>query len=218
MEALVYLLFSYFLGYGDLINDPIQAGWQGRRALRQFECERVSQAQAHQRFPALVPVTDARATAMMQIDALVCQHRVIADGARSVRDQLILDRLGDEVGELSALAAASGDAGTRWIVDAYYPDPNMVRKIANASRVALVERGLKVSDQAPRLSAVDVEMFRTLAMRDALPLACRRMHETGALADKAGENISFLAIALLHEKESQLHAGTCVRGVFRWLR
>src|SRR5690606_36198192 len=118
-----------------------------------------------------------------------------ADGAREPRDELILQRLEEDVGELTGLAAALGDADTHWIVDAYYPSPTVVRKVAGAARVSLVERGHSVSDAPPQFSAGDVEVMRTLPMRDAIPAACRRLHQSGALeGERHGDNVAFLAI------------------------
>ncbi|MCP4500563.1 MAG: hypothetical protein GY822_11440 [Deltaproteobacteria bacterium] len=209
-----FYLLSQLLVFVDLADDPVHEAWQGRQAARQFECERMSQARAHEKFPGRIPATSARGTALFQIDALVCERRVIPDGTRTPRDELILGNFNDEIGELSGLAAKVGDKNTRWIVDAYYPDSAMVQKIAGATRVSLAERGLFVSDQPPIFTGGDVEVFRTLPVRYAIPLACKRLFDTHSLDD----NTAFLAIALLHEKESQLHAGICQHGKFTWLR
>jgi hypothetical protein len=231
---LPFLLYGLFL-YSDVVDDPVHSAWLGQTEARRYECERLSQAEAHRRYPARVPPTNARSSAIFEIDALACQARVVEDGARSPRDEVILHKLSDDVAELTALAAKSVDADTTWIVDAYYPDPNMVRKIAGASRVALAERGQRVSDAPPRFTAGDVEVLRTLPMREAIPHACRRWYalrdEPASAAGMAGgsdeggraradaiDKTAFLAVALLHAHESQLHAGVCQRGEFRWLR
>jgi hypothetical protein len=228
----LFLLWTSVI-YGDFVEDPIHAGWLGRKHLQEQECERLSQTEAHTRYPASVPPTNSRSAALFQIDALACRHRVVENGARPARDEAILQRLQDDVGELTGLAAASSDAGTRFVVDAHYPNPEIVRKIAGASRVALVERGRQVSDRPPQLTAGDVEVLRTFPMRDAIPIACRRLHQSGALTPKKSkdasaslaqddtvvdDDVAVLSIALLHPQESQLHAGLCRRGEFRWLR
>jgi len=222
----IFVLWTSVI-YGDFLEDPIHAGWLGRKHLQEQECERLSQTDAHTRFPASVPPTNARSAAFFQIDALSCRHRIVENGARTARDEVILQRLQDDVGELTGLAAASSDVGTRFVVDAHYPNPEIVRKIAGASRVALVERGRRVSDRPPQLTAGDVEVLRTFHMRDAIPIACRRLHQSGALtpkrnaegdAEAVDDDVAVLSIALLHPQESQLHAGLCHRGTFRWLR
>jgi len=218
VEIFLFYLLSNFLGYVDIAADPVNEAWLGRQRARQLDCERLSQAEAHDRFPDRIPASHPRATALMEVDALVCHHRLLEDDQRPPREALILDGLGDEVDELGSLAIASVPADAPWVVDAYYPDLVMTRKIATASRVALAERGVEVSDAPPRLTAGDVEVLRTLPMRDALPLACRRLHESGALVNDAGRESPLLAVALLDPQETQLHAGTCVRGEFRWLR
>lgn len=219
MDTLLYFLLANLLVYGDVYDDPVNRAFFGRQKARQLDCERLSQAEAHQRYPGEVPPPHTRSSALMQIDALVCEHRVVADGTREPRDEVILQKLEEDVEELTGLAAAEVGPGTRWVVDAYYPNPAIVRKIAIASRVALAERGLWVTDQPPRLTAGDVEVLRTLPMRDALPVACRRLFATRALeGGPLGDDVAFLSLALLHPMESQLHAGICRRGQFRWLR
>ena len=149
-----------------------------------------------------------------QIDALVCRHRVAEAGQRRPREEAILSRLGDEVDELTGLAVPLVADDARWFVDAFYPDPRMVGKIAVASRMALAERGKRVSDQAPLLSAGDLEVLHALPMKDAIRAACRRLFSSGSL--QPGD--AFLTVALLHRDETQLHAGVCADGGFRWVR
>lgn len=219
METLLYFVLANLLVYGDIYDDPAAQGFFGRQQARQLDCERLSQAKAHERYPGEVPPPHTRSSALMQIDALVCQHRVVADDMREPRDEVILQKLEEDVAELTGLAALETGPETRWVVDAYYPNPAIIRKIAGASRVALAERGLWVTDQPPRLSAGDVEVLRTLPMRDALPVACRRLFSSRALeGGPLGDDVAFLSLALLHPSESQLHAGLCRRGQFRWIR
>lgn len=217
MDGFFLFLFLNLLAYGDLVRDPANLAWTSPEKLRQLECERLSQAEAHARNPGAVPAPNARSSVIMEVDALSCRYRVMPPGAREVRDEAILSRLAAEVEELTALATSRVDESTRWVVDAYYPSPSMVRKIANATRVALVERGRQVDDAPPRFSAGDVEVLRTLPMREAIPVACRRLHQEGGLAAE-GEDVAFLALALLHPSETQLHAGICRQGAFQWLR
>ncbi len=219
MDGFLLFLLVNVLAYGDVFADPVHAAWLGRQEARELHCERLGQAEAHERYPGRVPAPNARSGALMEIDALECRHLVVAEGTRQPRDEAILQRLEADVDELVGLASTVGDEETRWIVDAYYPSPPVVRKVANAARVSLAERGRWVSDAPPRLSAGDVEVLRTLPMREAIPVACRRLFESGALeGEQHGQNVAFLAVALLHPQESQLHAGTCRNGRFRWLR
>lgn len=214
LDVFFLFMLGNLLWFGDIAEDPVNEAWLGRQKARQFECERISQAEAHQRYPGDVPNTSATGSTMMHIDALVCERHIVKDGVRSPRDEVILRNLSGEVTELSALAAASLKEGTRWKVDAYYPNPVITRKVANASRMAFAERGISVSDAPPRFTAGDVAAFRKMKMRDAIAASCERLHDTGQLDDDE----AFLALALLHARESQLHAGTCYKGKFRWIR
>lgn len=214
MEVFIFYLLTGLILFGDQANDPIQSAWLGRTNARQFECERMSQAQAHNRYPGSVAAPNARAGALMQIDALACHHRVAADGQRDPREETILARLDDEVSEMTGLALPVAGDDARWFVDAFYPDETMVQKIAGASRVALVQQGQRVMDTAPLLSAGDLIVLHSLPMKDAIPAACKRLFDSKKLVP--GD--AFLTVALLHREESQLHAGVCVDSGFRWLR
>jgi hypothetical protein len=219
MNPLLAYLLSHLIFYGDIVGDPIHASWKGRDELRSMECERLTHPEAFERFPGQLPAPGARSRVIVEVDALACSHKWIEPGSRNARDELILEDLSQEMSEIVGLAQQQADAGTAWFVDAYYPDPVMVRKIATAARMSFAERGISVYDQAPLMSAGDVEVLRTLQMRDSIPHACRRMFQRGELEDQTNtEKRAFLAIALVHEKESQLHAGVCQQGEFRWLR
>lgn len=220
---LPFLLYTSLL-LGDHIGDPANEAWfGGRQALRQSECERLSHAEAYDRFPGRLPPPSARAQVLFQIDALSCERLLLPAGLRAPRDEAILRSLRDEVEPLVGLAAATGNDDTRWLVDAHYPDLVTGAKIATAARTAMAARGLATSNVGPLLPGGDVEVLRTMPLRDALPLACRRMEEGFVLddpraADDDERNVAWMTVALLHPHETQLHAGTCHRGVFRWLR
>jgi len=213
METLLFWTLYTLLGVGDTAADPIHSAFIERKNARAFECERLSQAEAHERYPGRVPETNARAQTLMQIDALVCKRRILSDDKREPRDALILDELSKNIGELTQLATAYAP-NKRWYVDAFYPDKRMTQKIANATRTAMVSRKQKVSDIAPLLTAGDILVLRSFDMKDAIALACQRFYDEGTL----GKDDAFLALALLHANESQLHAGVCTQEGFRWLR
>jgi hypothetical protein len=104
--------------------------------------------------------------------------------------------------------------GATWLVDVHYPEPTVAGKIAFATKVALVQRGIAVSDRMPSLAAGDVRVLSGMGPTEAYPVACQRYRAEGALAD--GQVL--LAVTLLHPQETQLHAGVCAGGVWRWVR
>ncbi len=221
MEPVLYfLLTNVFLFYGDYARDPIHTVWaEGRTAAYNYECERLTQAEAHERYPGRVPPPHPRGDAIFTIDTLVCRHNVVDEGKRAARDELIMQSLSSDVAELAGLAAQQAGEDTVWVVDAFYPNFEVVRKVATAGRMTLAERGRKVTDQAPLLSAGDAEVFRTLPVKEGIELACRRLHDDGSLdGGPLGDDVAWLALALLHPKESQLHAGVCRAGRLTWLR
>lgn len=216
METLLaFWVYVLFLGT-DHVRDPIQAGWQGRAALRDLECERLDQAEAHRRHPAEVPATTMKTATMMTTDALVCRRMVVPWDERPGRDGVILASLGEESTAMAgAVVGALGDARTgRVDVDVFHPDPRMAQKIAHASRQALAERGLQTSGLAPLLAAGDVDVIGGLPVEKALPVGCARLFAEGTL--RPGD--AFVGVALLREDETTLHAGLCREGRWQWLR
>lgn len=214
MEGVLLFWLQTVLFFAGGAGDPLSMSWQSRQDARRFDCDRMSQAEAHDRFPADVPETGARTSTLLDRDALVCRRRLLPPDRRAPRDEQILDTLGGDVAALVKQAAGYGTAASTWRVEAFYPEPRMVQKIAGAGRVALAEAGVRVVDQVPLLAADDVDVLRGLSLLEALPVACQRYAAAGSLSDSD----ILLAFALLRPQESQLHAGLCTRGGWRWLR
>ncbi len=214
MDFALLLLFSALFGFSDHVNDPIHQGWKGRSHLRDLQCERLPQAEAHRRHPGFVPPTDMRSQTQMQIDALVCERQVVSEGLRSARDEAILSQLDSEVAAIVSQAIALSADDTRFMVDAFYPSPQMAGKIRTATLQELAEAGRTTSTKMPLLAAADIEIIQGLRVQDALPIACARLFAEGNLAaDQA-----FVGVALIRAEETQLHGGLCQAGGWRWLR
>ena len=214
MEAvLLFWLSALFLG-GDQAHDPIQQAWLGREQTRQLECERISQAEAHKRFPAEVPATAMRTSTMMELDALVCARRVVPWGTLHPRDEVILSTLSTEVSAIVGGVAGAVPVGSRVVVDVSYPSPQVAQKIAIATRQSLADAGHRVSNLAPLLAAGDVEVLSALTPAEALPVGCARLFAEETLTGTD----AFVGVALLRDNETQLHAGLCQKGRWQWLR
>jgi hypothetical protein len=214
MEGILLYWLAAMFALSDHAADPAQQAWRGRQEGRQLDCTRMSQAAAHERHPAAVPPPTMRGTALQELDALVCERRMVRYGTRNDRDELVLSTLHAEVTALAQQAMAGTAPATRWLVDAYYPQPEVARKIANATRTTLAAAGQQVSSQPPLLAAADVAILHGLPIADALPWACRRLAAEGTLE----ATDAFLAVALVRAQETQLHAGICQQGGWRWLR
>lgn len=214
MEGLLLYWLAVLFSFSDHFADPIHVAWKGMDEARELECERLPQKEAHRRYPAEVPPTAMRSQTLMQIDALVCHRRIVRLGEREARDEAILTHLSEEVDQISAQAIAAAAKDTDFYVDAYYPDIAVAMKIANATRHALADSSRRVSSQAPLPAAGDVDVLLGLPLQQALPVACARLQAEGTLKP----NEAFLAVAVLRPQETQLHAGLCQQGLWRWLR
>jgi hypothetical protein len=194
-------------------KDPSAGFSQTKAQARNYDCQRMSQEEGHERYPGLVPEPPARGGNFGVKDALVCRRRLVEWGERDGRDEVILTQLKGSVDDIVRLAQSSAPEKTTWYVDAFYPSPQVSQKISIAARVGLAERGQKVSDRVPVLAAGDIAVLARMAPWKSYSVACRRYFSEQVLG--AGE--AFLGIMILDERESQLHAGVCLSGEWRWL-
>ncbi|MGC4120593.1 MAG: hypothetical protein QM765_39640 [Myxococcales bacterium] len=207
------------------IHDPAPGLLTSKASTRSLECTRITQERAAELYPAEVPEPPARGyLGLGETDALVCSRRFLSPDERPARDEAILSSLSESAAQIAHAVAPSGqpsaanragaeDADLLWHVDAYYPEPGVAEKIAVAARMELAQRGRRVSDRVPLLAAGDILVVGRLPARKAYPLACARYFAEHALSDSE----AFLGVMILDSRETQLHAGTCVRGQWRWL-
>jgi hypothetical protein len=215
MEVLLILLLVPMPDLVERVSDPSHAIWQSRTQARNMDCVRMSQARAHELYPGRVPEPEGRTTPGAQFGALACTRRFVGYGERADRDEAILSNLRQSVGELTEVASARvPGADVTWHVDAYYPSPAVAAKISVAARMHLAETGRRVSDRVPLLAAGDLSVLSRMGAREAYALACARYFQHRALAG----NEAFLGLMIVDPRETQLHAGVCVDGVWRWLQ
>jgi len=213
MEFLLLILLLPLPVFGVRAHDPIAGPWQSKEEARNLECTRLSQSQAHELYPDLVPDPPPRDTSGVT-EALSCSRRFMRHGERPERDEVILSSLSQTVGEITQVASALGSGELTWHVDAFYPEPAVAGKISVTARTQLAERGLKVSDRVPVLAAGDIAVLGRMPASKAYPLACARYFAQRVL----GEQDAFLGLMMVDARETQLHAGLCMRGEWRWLR
>lgn len=198
---------------GCATTDPAPGILTSKKDSRNLECTRISQAAAHQLYPGKVPDLPPRGS-YSNIDALTCMTRITEPDDRPARDEVILTTLRQTVGEITRLASALAPEQTTWHVDAFYPQAAVAQKISVAARTDLAERGHKVSDRVPVLAAGDIAVLARLSAGKAYPLACKRYFTEKVLV----EPDAFLGLMIIDARETDLHAGVCVAGEWRWLR
>ena len=213
METLLVILLVQLSMFAGRPYDPSPGIWHGKAEGRNLDCSPLSQQRAHELHPGEIPAPLARLN-NQESEALICTRRIMRNGERPDRDEVILASLRTSVGEIAEVASALGQGELTWHVDAFYPQPEVAGKISVAARTELAEQGRRVSDKVPVLAAGDIQVLGRMAPKDAYPLACKRYFEQHAL----GDDDAFLGIMLVDERETQLHAGLCLDGEWRWLR
>lgn len=213
MDTLLVFILVQLTLFSGRPYDPAPGLWQDKSEARNLDCERVSRQRAHELHPGEVPAMPAR-MGNLESDALLCTRRIMRAGERPDRDEVILSSLRQSVGALVEVASALEPGPITWHVDAFYPQPEVAAKISVAARTGLAEQGRQVSDKVPLLAAGDIAVLSRMEPREAYPLACKRYFAQHAL----GPNDAFLGIMLIDARETQLHAGLCVNGGWRWLQ
>jgi hypothetical protein len=213
METLLIMLLLPLPAFMGRAYDPSPGILQSKEEARNLECIRLSQAEAHERFPGAVPEPPARGS-WSTTDALTCTRRFMRIGERPARDEVILSSLRQTVGGITQAASALEAGELTWHVDAFYPEPAVAAKISVAAKTELAERGRKVSDRVPVLAAGDIAVLWKLPPKQAYPLACARYFAEGTLTERD----VFLGLMIVDARETQLHAGLCVRGEWKWLQ
>lgn len=214
--ALVILLFvlpPVLPLFAPLTDDPAPGIFSTKAEARNLDCERLSEIDAHRRFPGTVSEPAPRGT-YIETDAMACRARIMEDGDRPPRDEAILQDLSVSAAEIVEAALVASDRNATWLVEAFYPDLSVGTKIAFATKTALAERGRRVSDRAPLLAAGDLLVLGRMTPLEAYPIACARYAALGSLVD--GEVL--LAPILTDLRATILHAGVCSDGTWRWLR
>jgi len=210
---LAFLLVTPLPALVSRADDPAPGIWQTRSDARGLECRTLDQETAHGLYPARVPDLAARRRSDPS-SVLVCTRRILGDQERPPRDEAILSDLTRTVEALTQAAALRVPKGITWEVDAFYPSPQVGAKIAVAARTELVEHGHSVSDRVPVLAPGDLSVIHALPAEQAYPLACARYFAEHALTDQE----AFLGLMILDPRETQLHAGICTQGQWRWIQ
>lgn len=181
---------------------------------RQVECERMSVEEAARRFPGRVSQARPRGD-YVDRSVLICAERLLA-GLRDPAEEAILRSLHERTAALAQTAAGlRPDLAERtWLVEAFHGSGAVSSKIAFATKDALIQEGLMVSDRRPGLAAGDVDVITRMPPFEAYPSACRRYFDGGSLSDED----ALLAVIHLDPRETALHAGLCVDGRWTWLR
>ncbi len=212
MQFLLALLAGAFLAAQP---DPTPGLTKRKASSRQLECERMTVDESRRRRPGSVRELKERGDGAER-SVVVCTERLMRPGLRAARDEAILSTLDDRSSEL-AVAAMSGrpDLARRtWLVESYYPNAEVSPKLTFATKNALMEQGLSVSDRLVTLGVGDVEVITRMEPLQAYPAACQRYFDTGSLR----EGDALLAIVSRDRRETALHAGVCDNGTWSWLQ
>jgi len=207
------ILVSLALASLVFVTDPAPGPIRLRAQARNMDCEHISAQEAHQRYPGIIAAAKPRGD-YVERRAMVCKERLMRPGLRVAQDDAILSRLEDRAAELVGVAMRPDLADRTWLVETHYPSGPVSAKIAFATKNALVQQGLAVSDRTPVLGVDDLDVITHMGPWQAYPAACRRYADTGGM----GAGDALLAVVNLDPRETILHAGLCADGRWEWLQ
>ncbi len=210
---------ALLLWFGFLIfvapKDPAPGVLNNKTEALNLECERLNASEAARQHPGEVAPTGPRGDYYSR-SALACAERFVRYGLRSAQDEAILTTLQARTTELALAADALSPRLTdrTWLVETYYPSTQVAAKISFATKNALVDQGLRVSDRTPLLVAADLQVITRMAPDAAYPAACRRYFDNGSL----GPEDVLLGVVSRDRRATVLNAGLCSGGQWTWLR
>lgn len=203
--------FLLFFGEKDPAPGPGRPkSWSGN-----LDCERLTAEQGSRALPGVIE-PPPNVSGYIDRTTVVCRENLLRPGLRSPADEALLRELAPLTAALAENAASVRPdlATATWHVEAYVPNPQVGAKVSFATKNALMQSGLSVSDRTPFLGFGDLDVITRMAPEEAYPTACARYFDTGSL----GPGDALLAVLTLDPRETVLHAGVCADGRWQWLR
>ena len=208
LESLAVVTFFGALG-------PTPGMTRSKTWTRTLECERISVDEANRTYPGQIMEPAPRGD-YVERTMLACRQHLMRPGLRDPRDEAILRTLESTAAEMALAARAERPDlhDATWIVQTYYPNPMVSAKLSFATKINLMQQGLRVSDRDPVLGATDVQTITRMHPDEAYPHACARYFETGTVRSED----ALLAVMIRDPLETIMHAGVCTQGEWSWLR
>lgn len=196
-------------------NDPAPGITRRKGWTDNLECERLDARTGSRRYPGEIKPPSSRG-GDVESHTVVCEERLLRPGLRDPVDDALLSELEPMTAALAATAASRyPDLGaSTWLVEVFVANPQVATKVSFATKNALMESGLAVSDRTPILGLDDLEVILRMPPEEAYPTACARWSATGSL----GSDDALLAVVSLDPRETILHAGLCMAGRWTWLQ
>lgn len=198
-----------------VISDPAPGALRTQAQSRDLDCEWLDSTTGSLRYPGVIRPEPPRGD-YIEHQTLRCQQHLMRNGLRSDQDEAILRGLHEHVSTFAGLAVQNRPdlSAQHWHVEVYYPSPQVSTKIAAATKNALMDMGVAVSDRTPTLSVDDIDIIVRMPPTQAYPTACRRYSQNGSL----NTDDALLAVVLRDQRETNLHAGICANGQWTWLQ
>ena len=195
-------------------RDPAPSLFDRVERSRNLVCRTVNPERAARAFPGWLRQPTQREIRERRV--VVCEQRPLRRGLRPAREDAILLGLSGQANAMATSAAALRPdlAEHTWLVETFDPSSALAGKVAFATKLALAEQGLQVSDRVPILGAGDLEVITQLPPDRAYPAACARYEATGQLR----EQDALLAVVTRDLRATVLNAGLCVGGRWTWVR
>ncbi len=197
------------------LNDPAPGALRRKGWSNNLECERLDARTGSRRYPGEIRAPASRG-GDVESYTVVCEERLLRPGLRDPVDDALLSELEPMTTALAETSASRYPelGASTWLVEVFVANPQVATKVSFATKNALMESGLQVSDRTPTLGVGDLEVITRMQPEDAYPTACVRWFATGSL----GPNDALLAVISLDPRETILHGGLCVAGRWAWLQ
>lgn len=202
LELLLLLVFALPFTV-ELLHDPSPGLTRTVTSSRQTECRVLSREEVEARNKA--QIVEAVNEDEVSGTYLHCEQRIFSAGERHARDEEVLARLSQDSARIAA-SAIEQFPNSKWVVSVHYPVLVLKDKIEKATVVSLKEKQALVYAKHAFHSKTAFPIDAELASK----LNCQRHY---SLED----GYTLLEVVLADARETQLHAGVCAKGGWKWL-
>lgn len=213
IESLIWIGILFGPSLLEAVNDPAFGFFVDETTTRRHDCRQIDLEEARalqpQRFSDRYPRGD-----FVNREAFYCRESVLGPEVRSPQHTRIFDQLSDKVQTLALNISSRIEANQTVMVETHHANPLASEKISFATKVALVEAGLSVSDRVAMLPPTELGVIGRLPNAKAHTLSCQRLN---ALNQLATDEV-LLRIIVANDYQTELFAGLCTTRGWSWLQ
>ena len=206
IESLFWLFVLFGPSAIEAFNDPGLGIIREPKETRRHECTPLDLNTARKIRPEAFGKNYPRGD-FLNREAFLCQEQIVEPGLRSPQTEQLITHLSSLTTTLAAKIQAAHPNVQRWMVEVHSDEPVVGHKVDFATKVALSELGLQVSDHVPNLRPTDLGVIGRLSHSQAHDVSCRRLIDDFQI-DRGD---ALIRILVVDPRQTNLIYGVCTQ-------